>query len=229
MNGVILVAVLSVGNSSVFGASRTLAALAEQGQAPRLFAYVDRRGRPLVAVLAVSAFGLLAYLADYGEHARVFDWLLAMSGLSTIFTWASTCLAHIRFRKAWAWRRRSLADMAFRAQSGVVGSWVGLGCNVFILAAQVWLAVSPIERPGQEALTAADRAYSFFVQCLAVPVVLIFWIAHKVWFRTSYVRVEDMDIDTGRRDTGRLSVIKAQEEQERRLWPKWKRFYKFIC
>src|ERR1700738_1686279 len=37
MNVIILVAVLSVGNSSIFGSSRTLAALADQGQAPKIF------------------------------------------------------------------------------------------------------------------------------------------------------------------------------------------------
>lgn len=31
----------------------------------------------------------------------VFNWLLALSGLSTIFTWLSINIAHIRFRAAW--------------------------------------------------------------------------------------------------------------------------------
>jgi len=230
MNGVILVSVISVGNSSVFGSSRTLAALAEQGQAPQIFAYVDRRGRPLVAILAVSAFGFLAYLASLKDHyGQVFDWLLAISGLSTIFTWASTCLAHIRLRKAWAYRHRSVADMAFRAQAGVVGSWVGLVCNLLILAAQLWVAIAPIEDPEEAPMTPRDRAENFFVQCLALPVVLLFWLGHKLWYRTSFVRVEEMDIDTGRRDFGRLGIIKAQEEEERQSWPRWKRLYRVIC
>src|SRR6201996_7795072 len=63
MNAVIMVAVLSVGNSSIFGSSRTLAALAEQGQAPRILAYIDRKGRPLVGILIASALGFLAFLA----------------------------------------------------------------------------------------------------------------------------------------------------------------------
>jgi amino acid transporter len=37
-NVVIMIAVLSVGNSSIYGASRTLAALAEQHQAPKILA-----------------------------------------------------------------------------------------------------------------------------------------------------------------------------------------------
>ncbi len=227
MNGVILVSVISVGNSSVFGSSRTLAALAEQGHAPRIFAYVDRRGRPLVAILVASSFGLLAYLANHEQQGRVFDWLLAISGLSSIFTWASTCLAHIRLRRAWAYRHRSVSDMAFRAQAGVVGSWVGLVCNGVILMAQLWVAISPLEQ--DEESSATDRAQAFFVQCLALPVVLVFGFGHKLWYRTSYVRVEEMDIDTGRRDFGRLGIIKAQEDEEMQSWPRWKQFYRLVC
>lgn len=65
-NVVILIAVLSVGNSSIYGSSRTIAALAEQKQAPRIFGYIDRAGRPLVAILFSSAWGLLAFLAAAG-------------------------------------------------------------------------------------------------------------------------------------------------------------------
>ncbi|KAK4131302.1 amino acid permease [Trichocladium antarcticum] len=227
MNGVILVSVISVGNSSVFGSSRTLAALADQGQAPRFLAYIDRRGRPTAAILVVAAFGLLAYLANFDAHSSVFDWLLAISGLSTVFTWASTCLAHIRLRKAWAYRNRSLGDIAFRAQAGVVGSWIGFTVNVFILIVQLWVAICPLESAAPR--TPANRAYNFFVQCLALPVVLAFWLGHKLWFKTSYVRIEDMDIDTGRRDFGRLGIIKAQEDEERQSWPRWKRLYRALC
>jgi len=233
MNGVILVSVISVGNSSVFGSSRTLAALAEQGQAPRFLAYVDKQGRPLVAIVVASLFGLLAYLVDVPGQSHIFDWLLAISGLSTIFTWASTCLAHIRLRAAWKANKRDLSEMAFRAQAGVVGSWVGLVLNVIILVTQVWLAVSPVPPRGQEGEQvergAVDYAKSFFLSCLAIPVVVVFSVGHKLWYRTSVVRIQDMDIDTGRRDFVRMGIIKAQEDEERRAWPKWKQWYKVVC
>ncbi|KAK0624988.1 amino acid permease-domain-containing protein [Bombardia bombarda] len=230
MNGVILVSVISVGNSSVFGSSRTLAALAEQGQAPKILAYVDRRGRPLVAILVASSVGLLAYLAEVQGQDQIFDWLLAISGLSTIFTWASTCLAHIRLRRAWKYNNRSLGDIAFRAQGGIWGSWVGFGFNFLILLAQIWSAVSPLPAPdGHDPTTPVELAKNFFIQCLAIPVVLVFFLGHKLWYRTSYVKIADMDIDTGRRDFGRLGIIKAQEDEERRSWPKWKKVYRAVC
>ncbi|KAM0414393.1 hypothetical protein ACHAPD_007648 [Fusarium lateritium] len=87
MNAIILIAVISVGNSAVFGSSRTLAALAEQSHAPQIFAYVDRQGRPLMAILFASCIGFLAFLADVNSHDAIFNWLLSISALSTLFTW----------------------------------------------------------------------------------------------------------------------------------------------
>ena len=132
MNVVIMVAVLSVGNSSIYGASRTLAALAEMGQAPRVFAYIDRKGRPLVGIGISSALGFLAFLAGSSKQTDAFNWMLAISGLSSIFTWGSICLAHIRFRKAWRVQGHSLDELAFRSQPGIVGSWIGLCMNILV-------------------------------------------------------------------------------------------------
>jgi amino acid transporter len=88
MNAVILISVLSVGNSSTYGASRTLQALAERGQAPQIFGYIDKRGRPLATLVLTLGIGLIAYIGtDKEKGPLIFDWLLALSGLSTFFTW----------------------------------------------------------------------------------------------------------------------------------------------
>jgi yeast amino acid transporter len=225
MNVVILVAVLSVGNSSVFGSSRTLAALADQGQAPKVLAYIDRRGRPLVSIIAALSVGLLAYLADIDSQSTVLDWLLAISGLSSIFTWASICLAHIRFRQAWALKGHSLRELAFRSQCGVWGSRLGLILNLLVLVAQFWVGAWPV---GFETMTPIELAENFFLQYMAAPIVILFYLAHRLYFRTSIVRIENMDIDTGRRDFN-LPILLAQESEERRSWPKWKKVYRYLC
>jgi yeast amino acid transporter len=87
MNAVILISVLSVGNSSTYGSTRTIAALAEIGQAPKIFAYIDKKGRPLVSLIVALAFSGLAYINIAPVGATVFNWLLALSGLSSFFTW----------------------------------------------------------------------------------------------------------------------------------------------
>lgn len=225
MNTVILIAVLSVGNSAVFGSSRTLAALANLNQAPKILGYIDRRGRPLVAIAAAAAVGLLSYLADLPSQNDVLDWLLAISGLSSIFTWGSICLCHIRFRRAWAARGHSPSELPFRSQVGVAGSYVGLALNISVLVAQFWVGAFPIS---WEHMTTAAVVRNFFVKWIGAPIILIFYIAHKIFYRTAYVRIPDMDVDTGRRDFN-VPILLAQEREERSAWPKWKKLYKFAC
>jgi yeast amino acid transporter len=137
MNVIILISVLSIGVSSVYGGSRTLTALAQQGYAPKIFTYVDRSGRPLFSVLIIIIFGLLAYVNLNADGPTVFDWLLALSGLAALFTWGSICLSHIRFRKAWALQGHTLDEIPFKAIGGVYGSWLGIILCFLVLAAQV--------------------------------------------------------------------------------------------
>ncbi len=229
MNVVIMIAVISVGNSAVYGSSRTLAALAEQGQAPSIFAYIDKQGRPLVAILFASALGFLAFLATTDKESEAFLWMQALSGLSSIFTWGSICLAHIRFRRAWKKQGHRLNELAFRSQAGVVGSWLGFIFNVLILIAQFWVGFSPV--PSSDGIRiegASALTKNFFEAYLAVPVVLAFYISYKIYFRTPFMKSMDMDLKTGIRELN-LQELLAEEEVERASWPKWKKAYKLIC
>ena len=228
MNAVILLAVLSVGNSAVYGSSRTLAALAEQRQAPAALAYLDRRGRPLVAILAAAVVGLLAYLAAAGPRAETaFSWMIALSGLSSVLTWGSICLAHIRFRRGWAAQGHDVRALAFRSHPGVAGSYVGLGFNLLVLVAQFWVGFAPVEG----AATARDAVGNFFQVYLAAPIVLAFYVGYKLWFRTRIVRVREMDLRTGRRDWENHAGVWDEDWEGRRreAMPKWKRAYRWCC
>lgn len=225
MNVVIMIAVLSVGNSAVYGSSRTLAALADLGQAPRVFGYIDRKGRPMVGIAMASAFGFLGYLAGSDKQSKAFNWMLAISGLSSIFTWGSICLAHIRFRRAWSRQGHLLNELAFRAQPGVYGSYLGLAFNAVIIALQFWIGFAPI---GYSSLTAVERVESFFSVFLAVPIVTMSYLVYKIKYKTSIVRTQEMDLVTGRRELN-IDEITAEENRERGSWSIWKKIYKFFC
>jgi amino acid transporter len=227
MNAVILIAVLSVGNSSIYASSRTLAALAEQGQAPNSFGYIDRSGRPLVSILVSSAFGLLCFVVAAGDNAQseAFTWMLAISGLSLILAWLSVCLCHIRFRAAWKKQGRRLDELAFKSQTGVIGSYIGLIFNCLVLVAQFWIGAWPI---GYGEMTAGEQVLSFFQAYLAAPVVILCYIGFKVWKKTSFQRAATIDITTGTREID-LPRILEEERIERMSWPSWKRWYRFFC
>ncbi|KAF2674676.1 amino acid permease [Microthyrium microscopicum] len=199
INVIILISVVSIGMSGVYGGSRCLTALADQGFAPKLFSYVDKAGRPLPATALILAFGLLAYVNIAAAGSVIFDWLLALSGLATLFTWGSICWAHIRFRKAWKLQGHTLDEIPFRAAWGVYGSWLGLIVIFFVLLAQFYVAISPIVLPGKPSLAPQERAQSFFKAYLALPVVLLFYVCGSLWKGSRIMRASDIDIDTGRR------------------------------
>ncbi|KKY17396.1 putative amino acid permease [Phaeomoniella chlamydospora] len=225
MNVVIMISVISVGNSAIYGSSRTLAAMAEQGQAPRIFAYIDRKGRPLFAIIFASFLGFIAFIAASDKQEVAFDWMLALSGLSSIFTWGSICLAHIRFRRAWAVQGHTLNELAFRSQPGVIGSWIGFIFNVLVLITQFWTGFAAI---GYKTESGAARTQDFFEAYLAAPIVIICYIAYKIYFKTSIMRSRDIDLHTGKRDLD-VGWLLEEERAERERWPTWKKAYKFFC
>ncbi|GAB0134187.1 Amino-acid permease inda1 [Epichloe bromicola] len=215
MNLTILVSVLSIGVSGVYGGSRTLTGLAQQGYAPKLFTYIDKSGRPLFSVISVILFGFIAFVSLSSDGPTVFKWLQAISGLATLFTWGSVCLAHIRFRKAWAYQGHTLDEIPFKAAGGIHGSYLGLFLCVIVLMAQFYSAI--VAPPGKEGMGTAE---SFFQQYLAAPVILFFWIVGYAWKREGWIRTHQIDVDTGRRevDWDEINAYRARIAS----YPKWR-------
>ncbi|PRT56582.1 General amino-acid permease GAP1 [Wickerhamiella sorbophila] len=224
-NVVIILAVLSVANSSVYGCSRTLTALAHVNMAPRWFKYIDREGRPLVSILFTLAVGNLCFLSAYDGYGKVFDWLLAFTGMSSIFTWGSICLCHIRFRHGMRVQGRSLDELTFKAQAGVWGSWLGFAINMAVLGLQFWMALFP---PGQ-----SPDAQTFFKSYLSAPVVLLFYIGHRIWTRNwkPYIRGKDMDLDSGMRQVDIEAIKRLNQEEDLHIKSRsiFYRIYRFWC
>ena len=251
MNAVILIAVLSVGNSSVYASSRTMAALADRGQAPKILGYIDRSGRPLVSILVASSLGFLCYIVAASPETRneAFNWMLALSGLSAIFTWCvvsrhldsqldsrhsltwcifrgSICLCHIRFRAAWRLAGRSTDELAYKSQATVYGSWLGLIMNMLILVAQFWTGFAPI---GYADMSASDLTKNWFELYLAAPIVIVFYLSFKFWYGTRIRRTNEIDITSGKRDVEGLADIIADERRTRAAWPLWKKVWHLFC
>lgn len=225
MNAVILIAVLSVANSAVFACSRTVASLADQGFAPKCFGYIDREGRPLVGIMISLAFGLLCYLAASPKENVAFAWMMALSGLSSIFTWGSICLVHVRFRMALKAQGRTTDELTFTALSGVYGSIWGVLLNVLVLMAEFWTSLFPTNK--------AD-AYNFFENYLNAVVLVFFFFVFLVWKKFKVrllIPVNEIDIDTGRKveDWDLLRQEIAEEKAYIASKPFYYRLYKMWC
>ncbi|KAL7667344.1 Amino acid permease/ SLC12A domain-containing protein [[Candida] zeylanoides] len=226
MNAVILVAVVSVGNSSVYGCSRTLASLAVQQLIPSCFGYVDRAGRPMVAILFTNIIGLLGFLVASEDQDTVFTWFFSICSLASFFVWIGVCVTHIRFRMALAAQGRSTDEVAFVSPIGVIGSLVGAVILVLIVIGEIWVSIWPI---GEKA-----NVTQFFQNCLSLPLAIVMYVGHKTYHRSwglLYVKLTDIDLDSGRReiDVEALRQQIADEKADLRQKPFYVRFYRFWC
>lgn len=99
LNAVILTAVLSSMNTSMFGVSNMLRSLAERNEAPRFLLKTGRSGVPVYALAVSSLFLGLAVLLAYLLPRKVFLYVASASGFISIFNWTITTLTFISYRR----------------------------------------------------------------------------------------------------------------------------------
>lgn len=218
INVVILLAALSVGNASVYASSRTLAAVANAGGAPKFVGYIDRAGRPLVGVIITVVFGLIGFIVASPAYNPAFTWMQAIAGQSSLFTWGSISLNHIMLRIAMKKQGRSLKEQFYSTPYGITGSIISLGIVLAILGLEVWVALFPIgEQPSAEA---------FFEIWLSLPIVLAFFICHKLYYRKPFVNPATVDLVTGARLKTPEDALKADDDEEALMRrPKYQRLF----
>ena len=97
---VVLTAAISCSNSGLYGAARTVHALATMGMAPRALEGLSRRGVPSRAICASIVFCwiVIGIYAMY-PNAALYTYLLALSGFSGAAAWISICWSQYRCRR----------------------------------------------------------------------------------------------------------------------------------
>ncbi|KAI1204261.1 amino acid permease/ SLC12A domain-containing protein [Annulohypoxylon truncatum] len=165
LNGIIIVAVFSMANASVFASSRALQAISARGMGPSIFAKI-KWGHPIWALVLALFISFLSLVKLARNGDKVFDWLLALAAGSNYFTWISICVCHIRLRLAI--RRRGLQEddiLRWKSPPGIIGSAVAILIFIFGLAAQIVAAArSPLPKPPH-----------ILASILGIIVVFVFW------------------------------------------------------
>lgn len=212
LNGIILITILSVANSSSYNSSRVLSAMADEGMAPKVFKYIDKKGRPLAAFALSLAFGLLSYIVNVPSQDTVFNWLLALCGLSSVVSWASICLTHIYFRAALKVKAMDPESLPYRSQFGVLGSYIGLVCNLLIIVCQFFAGIFPIDYHG---MTASLRAQSAFEAMMFIPLLIAFYLLYGCFRGTKRVVLKDVDFsDTWTDDDWKRAYRRDHPQRE---------------
>jgi GABA permease len=99
MNFVVLTAVLSVLNSSLYTTSRMLFALTRHNDAPGFFTNTTRRGVPIWAILAGTSFAYVSVVIYYFFPENVFTWLINASGAIALFVYLLIAISELVMRR----------------------------------------------------------------------------------------------------------------------------------
>ena len=137
LNIVVLTAALSVYNSCVYCNSRMLFGLAQQGNAPKALASVDKRGVPVNTILMSALVTALCVLINYLAPESAFGLLMALVVSALVINWAMISLAHMKFRRA---KQEQGVVTRFPALLYPLGNWI---CLLFMAAVLVIMLMTP--------------------------------------------------------------------------------------
>jgi GABA permease len=99
MNFVVLTAVLSVLNSSLYTTSRMLFALTRHNDAPGFMTNTTRRGVPIWAILTGTIFAYVSVAIFYFFPSEVFTWLINASGAIALFVYLLIAISELVMRR----------------------------------------------------------------------------------------------------------------------------------
>lgn len=80
INGLIVLSVISAGNSSLYVSSRTILFMARNGKAPRFLGRTNKAGVPWVALLFSNFFACIAFLSLSSNAGELYSALITLSG-----------------------------------------------------------------------------------------------------------------------------------------------------
>ena len=184
MNAVVLTSVLSAGNSGMYASTRMLYALAQQNMAPKVFAKVDARGVPVMALLATTVIATLCFFTNVFSPKAVYIWLLNLSGMCGFVAWLGIAVSHYRFRKGCEVQNYDLNQLPYRAAAFPFGPvFAFVLCLIITLGQNYENFMS-----GNIDWVGAVATY------IGLPLFLIIWFGYKFVKGTRIVAYKDMDV-----------------------------------
>ncbi|CAK9888714.1 MULTISPECIES: GABA permease [Pseudomonas] len=140
MDVVVLVAVASCMNSSIYIASRMLFSLGKRGEAPRQVKVTSAVGVPRAAVIASTVLGAVITVVSYFAPAGLFQFLLASSGAIALLVYLVIAVSQLRMRRMLL---KQKVELTFRMW---LFPWLTYLVIAFISAALGVMLVTPEHR-----------------------------------------------------------------------------------
>ncbi|MDG3011026.1 amino acid permease [Rhodococcus sp. D2-41] len=115
MNFVVLIAVLSVGNTGLYMCTRILWSLSKEHAAPRAFGRTTKRGIPFIALVVTLVFGLFSLLSSIVAADTLFVFLISVSGIGGALSWMAIAWSQFRFRRQYVRDGGRVSDLPYAA------------------------------------------------------------------------------------------------------------------
>jgi len=193
VNFVILTSASSAGNAFLYTGSRYMYALAQNGQAPRIFLKCSARGVPYYAVGITAMVGLLTFLscgADGGGAAAAFGWFQNIVTIAQLFTWVSIGVAYVRFYDALKAQGIDRNTLVFKAP---LQPYLGYACAIFFSIVIFFNGFSVFLYTGE-----AFDYQSFIIDYIGVPIFFGLYLFWKIFKRTRLIPAAEVDLFTGK-------------------------------
>ncbi|KAJ1676985.1 hypothetical protein EV182_007120, partial [Spiromyces aspiralis] len=216
MNAVVLITVLSAGNSGLYASTRVMWMLAKDRKAPAIFSRVNRFGVPFWAMLFTTFWAVVFFALSFIGDQVVYLFLVNISGVTGFIFWICITVCHIRFRRAYIRQGYSLDDLPYKAMFYPFGPYYATILLFVVMIAQGYSTLSPFS------------PRDFVSTYIAIPIFIIIWVTYKYWRKTKFIKLMDIDLVTDTLpEQERLGLIKYDPEEEQegyiRYYTAWPR------
>jgi len=137
VNFVILIAVISAANASMYSATRILWYLGRNGQAPKILGKLNPYAVPTAALIASALIGSIVFLSSIFGNGVLFAYLVQCSSLAGFIAWFGIALSHYQFRKHYLDQLGGLRILPYKAKFYPYAQLFAMVALGFIIIAQV--------------------------------------------------------------------------------------------
>ncbi|KIX06492.1 uncharacterized protein Z518_04468 [Rhinocladiella mackenziei CBS 650.93] len=195
LNACMIIGIVAIAVESIYLPSRILREMALQKLVPAFIASVDARGRPRWALLITSAIATtLTYMSLSTDGTTVLNWLISITSASFFLNWMIIAFTSLRFHAAIRAQNDPIFSETYSWRSKfwpLAPIWVLLVSTV-LLACCLAAGIDPLGDAG-------FTANNFFLYIIGILIIVVFTLAYKIIYRTTWQDPATADLVTGRR------------------------------
>ena len=169
INFIILIALISAANASLYSSSRVLWYLGNQSHKTKWLTSVSNRSVPTKALLVTALVGSIVFLSSFIGNGKFFTCVVNIASISCFVAWFGIALSHYKFRKNYLPLNGGENILKFKAKFYPWAQIISMISLVFIIVAQFLIF---------------DDSYSFIDKAsvyMGILPFLLLYIFHKTY------------------------------------------------